>query len=109
MVREGELLWTPSLERCERSRIVAFTRWLRRTRGLHFSDYESLRQWSVQDVESFWRAIWDYCGGRFSAPYTQVFGRREMPGAEWFPGARLNYAEHALRHERPAVDALMYA
>jgi len=109
MVRESELLWTPSLERCERSHIVAFTRWLQRTRGLHFSDYESLWQWSVQDVESFWRAIWDYCGVRSSAPYTQVFGRREMPGAEWFPGARLNYAEHALRHERPGVDALMYA
>lgn len=109
MVNEGELLWTPSTARCERSHIVAFMRWLQRERGLRFSDYDALWRWSVQDVESFWRAIWDYFGVRSSAPYTQVLGRREMPGAEWFPGARLNYAEHALRHERPGVDALMYA
>lgn len=109
MVREGELLWTPSAARRERSNIVAFMRWLQRERGLHFADYDGLWQWSVRDVESFWRAIWDYFEVRSSAPYTQVLGRHEMPGAEWFRGARLNYAEHALRHERPGVDALMYA
>jgi acetoacetyl-CoA synthetase len=109
MVSEGDLLWTPDAARCERSQIVAFMRWLERERGLRFADYHALWRWSVQDLESFWSAIWDYFEVRSSTPYTRVLGRREMPGAEWFTGARLNYAEHALQHERPGVDALMYA
>jgi acetoacetyl-CoA synthetase len=108
MVSEGQLLWTPSAARRERSHITAFTRWLERERGLKFESYEALWQWSVNDLEAFWRAIWDYFGVRSSTPYTRVLGRREMPGTEWFPGARLNYAEHALAHERPDTDALLY-
>ena len=50
----------------------------------------------------------DFCGLQFTVPAQQVLGRREMPGAEWFPGAKLNYAAHALRHERPGEDALLY-
>jgi acetoacetyl-CoA synthetase len=109
MVREGELLWTPSPARREKSHLTAFTRWLERERGLRFDTYDALWQWSVQDIEGFWRAIWDYFGVRSSTPFTRVLGRREMPGADWFPGARLNYAEHALAHERPDTDALIYA
>jgi acetoacetyl-CoA synthetase len=109
MVREGELLWTPSPARREKSHLTAFTRWLERERGLRFETYDALWQWSVQDIEGFWRAIWDYFGVRSSTPFTRVLGRREMPGAEWFPGARLNYAEHALAHERPDTDALIYS
>src|SRR5690349_5574918 len=108
MVTEGQLLWTPSAARRERSHVTAFVRWLECERGLKFDSYEALWQWSVSDLESFWRAIWDYFGVRSSTPYTRVLGRREMPGAEWFPGARLNYAEHALAHERPDTDALLY-
>lgn len=109
MVSEGELLWTPSAERREKSHIVAFMRWLERERGLRFADYDALWQWSVQDIESFWRAIWDYFEVRSSTPFTAVLDRRAMPSAKWFPGASLNYAEHALRHERSRADALMYA
>jgi acetoacetyl-CoA synthetase len=108
MVREGDLLWTPSPARRQKSHLTAFTRWLERERGLSFDTYEALWQWSVRDLEAFWQAIWDYFGVRSSAPFTRVLGRREMPGAEWFPGARLNYAEHALAHERPDTDALIY-
>jgi acetoacetyl-CoA synthetase len=108
MTGEGGLLWTPSEARRERSHLTAFTRWLKSERGLRFDTYEALWQWSVQDLESFWGAIWDYFQVRSSAPFARVLGRREMPGAEWFPGARLNYAEHALARERPDTDALMY-
>jgi acetoacetyl-CoA synthetase len=107
-VSEGDLLWTPSEARREKSHLTAFMRWLARERGLHFDTYEALWQWSVTEIEAFWLAIWDYFGVRSSTRITRVLGRREMPGAEWFPDARLNYAEHALRHERPGVDALMY-
>ena len=62
----------------------------------------------LRDLEAFWGAIWDYFQVRASAPYTRVLARRAMPGAQWFPGTRLNYAEHALAHEREDTVALIY-
>lgn len=108
MVREGDLLWTPSAARREKSHVTAFMRWLERERGLRFDSYEALWRWSVEDLDAFWHAIWDYFEVRSSAPFSRVLGRREMPGAEWFPGAKLNYAEHALAHERPDTTAVLY-
>jgi acetoacetyl-CoA synthetase len=108
MVKESDLLWTPSPEWIERSNLTAYRRWLARTRKLEFGTYEELWQWSVDDLDAFWASLWDYCGITVSAPYERVLGRREMPGAEWFPGARLNYAEQALKHERPGADAVYY-
>ncbi|MFO7277576.1 MAG: acetoacetate--CoA ligase [Pseudomonadota bacterium] len=113
MGNEGELLWKPGRERIEASRIFAFARWLEERRGLKFdvtthAGYDALWRWSVTDLEGFWSAIWEFFGMQSSAPWERVLGRREMPGAEWFPGARLNYAEHILRHERPGVEALFF-
>lgn len=65
--------------------------------------------WSVTDLEKFWGALWDYFGIRSSTPYSSVLGRRDMPGTRWFPGARLTYAEHVLRHERPGTDAVVFS
>jgi acetoacetyl-CoA synthetase len=62
----------------------------------------------VTDLDGFWQAIWDYCGVSASVAPAAVLGRRAMPGAEWFPGARLNYAEHVLRNEQAGLDALCY-
>lgn len=106
---EGALLWTPKPEFAERSRLVAFRRWLQQTRGLAFADYEALRQWSVTEIEAFWAAIWDYFKVQSDAPYTAVLSSREMPGARWFEGSRVNYAEHLLRHEAHAApDAVVF-
>jgi acetoacetyl-CoA synthetase len=107
-VREGDLLWTPSAARVAGANLTAFTAWLAAERGLRFDDYHALWRWSVEDLEGFWQAVWDYCGIQASAPPERVLGRRAMPGAEWFPGSRLNYAQHALRRERPGSDALLY-
>ena len=107
-VRTGELLWQPHADRVARSNLTAFMRWLRLQRGRRFDSYEALWEWSVTDLEGFWAAVWDYFLVKPSVPYSRVLGRRHMPGAQWFPGARLNYAEHALRNERPGVDALLY-
>ncbi|HXS29126.1 MAG TPA: acetoacetate--CoA ligase [Steroidobacteraceae bacterium] len=101
----AEVLWTPSAARCERSHLTAFLRWLEETRGLKFANHEELWSWSVRNLEGFWGAIWEYFDVRSSAPYDRVLARRQMPGAQWFPGARLNYAEHALRHERSDAGA----
>ncbi|MGC1490217.1 MAG: acetoacetate--CoA ligase [Candidatus Acidiferrum sp.] len=107
-VREGELLWTPSAAQIEDTNLTRFTRWLDRERGLQFANYEALWKWSVGELEEFWQAIWDYFGVESSAPHTRVLGKRTMPGADWFPGARLNYAQHVLRRVRAGGDAVLF-
>jgi acetoacetyl-CoA synthetase len=107
-VREGDLLWTPGPGRVDRANVTAFIGWLGRERGHRFAGYHELWRWSVTDLDGFWQAVWDYCGVEASAPPTAVLGTRTMPGADWFPGARLNYAEHVLRNERPGQDALYH-
>ena len=96
MTAEGDLLWQPSAARREKSHVTAFVAWLKRERGRDFASYDALWQWSIEDLEAFWQAVWDYFKVRSSTPYRCVLERREMPGAVWFPGAQLNYAEHAL-------------
>jgi acetoacetyl-CoA synthetase len=103
----GELLWSPSQERVQASTLTRYTRWLQETRGLSFDDYEALWRWSVDELEDFWASIWDFCEVRAAAPYERVLGSREMPGAQWFPGARLNYAEHVFAHARGSEPAIV--
>jgi acetoacetyl-CoA synthetase len=107
-VTAGDLLWEPGPERVARANLTAFARWLEQTRGLAFDGYPALWQWSVTETDAFWQAVWDYSGIIAAAPPAAVLGRREMPGAEWFPGARLNYAENVMRHEAPGQTALYY-
>ena len=107
-MQPGELLWTPPPDRIRRANVTALAEWLARERGKHFADYHALWRWSVEDLEGFWQALWDYFGIESSAPHTRVLGRRSMPGAEWFPGARLNYAQHILRGERAGGDVLLH-
>jgi acetoacetyl-CoA synthetase len=106
-VEEGQLLWTPPAARVERSHLTRYMRWLG-DRGHRFDDYESLWRWSVADLDALWSSIAEFCGLELFAPASRVLGKRTMPGAEWFPGAALNYAHHALRHERPGADALLH-
>ncbi len=92
-----ELLWSPPADVRETTRIGRFVTWLERERGLAFDDYDALHRWSVTDLDGFWSAVVEYFDIAFTTPPSAVLGRREMPGAEWFPGAELNYAFHALR------------
>ncbi|MBA3704231.1 MAG: AMP-binding protein, partial [Rubrobacteraceae bacterium] len=84
--------------------------WLKAEKDLSFRDYSELWEWSVTDLEGFWASIWEYCDVKVSKPYERVLGKREMPGAEWFPGAELNYAEHVLRHaaDHPDGPAILH-
>lgn len=80
--------------------------WLAREKGLHFETPDELWLWSVEKLEDFWAAIWDYFQIQSSKPYQAVLVERKMPGAQWFPGAELNYAQHVFRNmtnERPAL------
>lgn len=109
MTEEGRLLWRPSKEFRESSRIAAYTKWLEENRDLSFEGYFDLWEWSTTDLEGFWGSVWEYCDVRASKPYERVLGKREMPGAEWFPGAQLNYAENILKNAaaRPDEAALL--
>ncbi len=95
----GEVLWTASPEVIQHSEIGRYSRWLRDQRGHEFDSYQDLWKWSVDELEAFWQSIWDFFGVRSHAPHECVLRRRTMPGAEWFPGACLNYAEHMLGTE----------
>ncbi len=109
MVTAPEVLWTPSAERVERATITRYQAWLSETRGLRFDDYGELWRWSVDDLEGFWASIVDFCGVRFEVGAERVLGNDSMPGAEWFPGARLSYAEHIFKGKRPDDVALLHA
>jgi len=107
---EGALLWTPSPAFARDSRLAAFMTWLRETRALDFADYDALWRWSVDDLETFWDALRAYFDVRFDTPPRTVLERRVMPGAQWFPGATLNYVRQVFRHagtgdarQRPAI------
>src|SRR4051812_43215659 len=107
-VREGDLLWTPSPEQAERTRLTAFARFAAERTGRDLPDYAALWRWSATELDEFWSAIWEFFDVRASEPPTAVLETRTMPGARWFPGARLNFAEHVLRQERPGTPALHF-
>ena len=106
----GEKLWEPTPESIERSNMTSFMRWLERERGLEMGgDYHALWRWSVENVEDFWASIWDFFGVVSSRPYERVLSSHEMPGANWFGGAELNYAEHVFRGKDEAALAIQHA
>lgn len=112
MPPDNPLLWTPSALRIEHSRMSHYMRWLEREKALAFSDYNAMWHWSVDHVEDFWESIWEYFEIRSSAPYAQVLSSHKMPGAKWFVGAQLNFAEQIFRFheddeesEHPAIIA----
>ena len=92
-----ELLWQPTPDRVGSSRIAAFRDWLRAERDLDFTGYPDLWEWSVTDLAGFWSAVAEFFEVPFHDRAERVLSGTEMPGARWFPGATLNYAEVALR------------
>jgi acetoacetyl-CoA synthetase len=103
-------LWEPSAADVERAEMTRFMVWLAEHRGLEFADYRELWRWSVGEIEDFWAAIWEFCDIRASRPYEQVLDSRRMPGARWFAGAELNYAENMLLRDRdPGEPAVLHA
>ena len=101
---EPKLLWRPPAERADRTTMARFARAVGRE-----GDYGELWRWSVDDLEGFWAAVWEFFDVQASEPYERVLGRREMPGAEWFPGSRLSYAEHFFRGRDDDTVAIHHA
>jgi acetoacetyl-CoA synthetase len=106
---DGELLWEPSTELVERSRLAEFMRWLERERGLGFDGYAELRQWSVDDLEGFWSAIWEFFDVQADGDPEPPLATAQMPGARWFPNTSLNYAEHVFAGKDDGATAILHA
>jgi acetoacetyl-CoA synthetase len=104
----GDILWTPPADLRQSTEIGRFMGWLAARRGRDFASYEDLWRWSVEDLEGFWAAVWDFYEIRAHTPYQRVLASATMPGAQWFTGARLNYAEHlvGLDEDRDRVAVL---
>jgi acetoacetyl-CoA synthetase len=100
-------LWEPSAELVERAAMTRYLRWLEAERGLRFDDYHALWRWSTTDLEAFWSSIWEFFGVRSPTGHERVLADRTMPGARWFEGARVNYAEHAFRGKQDAEVAIV--
>jgi acetoacetyl-CoA synthetase len=92
-----ELLWQPDPNRVDDTAVASFRAWVRTHRGLDLPDYDALWRWSVTDIEAFWEAFVEFGEVLFHQKPERVLTGGVMPGARWFPGATLNYAEHALR------------
>jgi acetoacetyl-CoA synthetase len=105
-VSEGTVLWEPTAAVKNRATITKYLKWLESEKGLSFKDYNSLWEWSVTEIEDFWQSLWQFFDIKASKLYTSILPERKMPGAKWFQGSELNYAEHVFRHmssERPAL------
>ncbi len=100
-------LWSPSSERIGSARITAFTQLLRDKYQQQFPDYWSLWRWSIANKETFWREAWNFCGVVGEQGERVLVDGHLMPGAQWFPDARLNYAENLLQ-KRGGGDALVF-
>jgi acetoacetyl-CoA synthetase len=98
------VLWSPAPDARDRTRIGAYLAWLERERGLRFPDYQALLAWSIEDLDGFWRSVWDFFDVGPPVPPGGGLAEAAMPGARWFPDARLNWAEHCLRLSQRADD-----
>jgi acetoacetyl-CoA synthetase len=107
-ISEGQPLWEPSAEMKQQANVTHYIQWLADTRQLYFATREDLWKWSVTNIEDFWASLWEYFHVQSSKPYTTVLTARKMPGAQWFAGAELNYAEHVFRNATPDRPALLF-
>ena len=99
-------LWEPSEEQKQQANMTKYMQWLGQEKELHFATRNELWAWSVDKLEDFWASLWEYFHIQASEAPTAVLVERKMPGAQWFPGAKLNYAEHIFRNatvDRPAL------
>lgn len=104
----NDLLWQPSLERIASTRMAAWQRWLTREYQVSFDDYAELHAWSVNHRDTFWESLWRYFDVKSHAPYQNILSRDQMPGAEWFQGSTLNFAENLLRYRDDHLALIGY-
>ncbi|WP_417543504.1 acetoacetate--CoA ligase [Marinobacter sp.] len=97
LTEQSPVVWSPTEATLDNAHMGRFKTWLEGQGYGPFADYHALHRWSVDDLETFWAKVWDYCGLICETPASKVLGKRDMPGAEWFPGMKLNFAANLLR------------
>lgn len=108
-IKEGTLLWEPSEDQKEKTAIYDYMIWLKENKRLYLNDYNELWKWSVDEIEEFWESLWQYFDIQSKKSYQTVLTSHEMPGAEWFKGATINYAEHIFRKYVDQKTAIIHA
>jgi acetoacetyl-CoA synthetase len=103
------MLWEPSEDRIASATLTRYAEWLAAERGLRFDSYADLWQWSVDSLQEFWGSIVSFFDVRFSAGGDVVLADPSMPGAQWFPGSRISYAEHVFRGKDDDAVAIRHA
>lgn len=106
-IEQGEVLWRPTAEQIGDSRLAHFMQYMAQHQGKSFDDYASLWQWSVDELESFWSAVWQFFNVAADGDPSRVLPQATMPGAQWFPDVKLNYAEHVFRNADDSRPALL--
>ena len=99
-----KIIWKPSAKRKNSSSMKCFMDWLRDDRDLSFADFNELWEWSVNDLEGFWKSIWDYFGLRSSTTFSKVLDEEKMPGASWFKGANVNIVDEIFKDYQEIRD-----
>ncbi|WP_420644499.1 acetoacetate--CoA ligase [Candidatus Leptofilum sp.] len=107
-LQQGDLLWQPSAEVVENANLTRFMRWLAAEKNLNFDSYDALWQWSVTELGAFWQAVWTFCEVKASQRGEVALANAQMPGAVWFPEARLNYAENIFAQMTDSRPAFLY-
>ncbi|WP_216828671.1 acetoacetate--CoA ligase [Alkalihalobacterium elongatum] len=105
---EGEVIWQPTKQQTESTVMHQYMNWLKAEKELSFKNYNDLWKWSVDELEEFWGSIWEFCGVTATQPYNHVLVERKMPGAQWFEGARLNYAENIFSKYQDEQTAIYF-
>jgi acetoacetyl-CoA synthetase len=94
-----EPIWKPPDERMSNANMTRFIAFVNEQEGKRFTTYEELYRWSIENIPAFWTAVWDFCEVKASKRFeTVVDDLDKMPGARWFTGAKLNFAENLLRY-----------
>jgi acetoacetyl-CoA synthetase len=108
-MEKRKILWKPTAKRIESTEMFRYMRYVNETRRKSFDDYAALYRWSIDDIPEFWRSIWEFMDVIHSRGFDEILvDGDKMPGAKWFPGARLNFAENLLRHKDAGSAALVF-
>ncbi|GAB3615627.1 acetoacetate--CoA ligase [Okibacterium endophyticum] len=107
--KDDDVLYVPGPNITQEADIHDYLQWLETEKRLRFTSWQDLHDWSIRSLEDFWESVWQWCDIRAYSPYTEVLTTRDMPGAQWFPGATLNYAEHCVDSPADLDDVAVVA
>lgn len=102
-----EALWHPSAKQLQESNLAKYRDFLYQQHDIRFEDYHELWKWSVENVDLFWESIWKYFQVKSTMPYEQILSGNRMPGATWFEGSKLNYAQHIFSQSNAEFPAFI--